>query len=156
MGNLEEVVAGTEAQFRKAMLSSALAGALPSMDVPFAGPASKAERALRTQFLERLKPTFEQIFQQRFEKKWATLYFETTWTYITKSFRSGTSARVAAAAPRDKKARAGHRKDVEKAGQSTIESQVTDLFTHLYGSAFTAPILRARFIVSVERRAGEQ
>lgn len=126
MGTQEEVVAGIGAEFRKVMLLSAPDGALPSLDQP----ASKAERALRAAFLERFRPVFQQILQRRLEKPWAKRYFETAWTHITKSFE-------AVDARRDEESATRSRKAPPKTGRSTIESEVTDLFTHLVPLLFS-------------------
>ena len=115
----EEVVAGIDAEFRKLMLPSATDG-------PF---MSKAERAFRAESLERLRPMFQHIFQRRLEKQWAELYFETAWTHITKSLEADDAARAEEAATRSRKAPA--------TGRSTIQSEVTDLFTHLVPFLFS-------------------
>ncbi len=120
MATQEEVVAGIDAEFRRVMLPSGIGD-------PF---MSKAQQALRAESLERLRPMFQQIFQRRLEKQWAELYFETAWTHITKSLEADDAARDEEAAVRSRKAPAG-------AGRSTIQSEVTDLFTHLVPLLFS-------------------
>ena len=127
MGAQEEVVAGIDAEFRKVMLGQATDGALRSTDPP----ASKAERALRAVFLERFKLMFQQILQRRLEKPWAGRHFETAWTHITKSFEA------VEAAARVEELAEGRHTGAFKTGTSTIESQVTDLLTHLVPLLFS-------------------
>ena len=75
-------------------------------------------------------PDVQHIFQRRFEKQWAELYFETAWTHITKSLEADDAARDEEAATRSRKASA-------RTGRSTIQSEVTDLFTHLVPLLFS-------------------
>jgi hypothetical protein len=138
MGTREEVVDGTEAKFRKTMLSAVMNRILEPGNESPTGLSPETERELRTLYLKELKSTMESLFHQRFEKKWAKLLFNTAWKHITKFVRSGKSLRGVDPAPGKKGgdffawAREGKFEGIEEAVHSrddlTFEEQTRLLY----------------------------